>query len=123
MLFAGLMLVALCFPSSRSLGAKLHPTGWQIRNYSGPFAAELGVNLLPPVPVWILGPQGQPVSHPVTNAPPNLPNNLLSTLTDNNLSTLSLLTNPPIIVIDMVQTSAVDRVVLSGKCQSIKYFF
>jgi len=122
MLFAGLMLIALCFPSSRSLGARLDPTGWQIRNYSGPFAAELGVNLMPPVPVWILGPQGQPVSQPVTNAPLNLPNNLLSTLTDNNLSTFITLTNPAIIVIDMLQTSAVDRVVLEGSANRLNTF-
>jgi hypothetical protein len=121
-LAAGLILAAFCLPSSRSLGAKLDPTGWQIRNYSGPFAAELGVNLMPPVPVWISGPQGQQISQPVPNAPPNLPNNLLSTLTDNNLSTFVTLTNPPIIVIDMVQTSAVDRVVLEGSANQLNTF-
>jgi len=122
MLFAGLMLVAFCLPSSRSLGAKLDHSGWQIINYSGVNGAELGVNLTPPVPVWIAGQQGQQVSQTVSNATPDSPNNLLSTLTDNNLSTFVTLTNPPIIVIDMLQTSAVDRVVLEGSANQLNTF-
>lgn len=116
-LFLG--MVALCVVTSQGLAAKLNPSNWQIWNYSGAMASQLGLPA-PPVPTGmiVLG-TPQEFGNPTGNAnvgspPPNPPNLAITNITDNNLSTFTTLSGPPVMLIDMQQSCSIDRVLLEG---------
>jgi len=117
-----LALLLFCGVKSQVLAAKLNTTDWQIWNYSGVYASQLGA-AQPPVPngVTVVAVQGTPQqlgnllgNESAGSQPPTLPDMSITNLVDNNLSTFVTLSNPPVILIDMQQPCAVDRVLLEG---------
>jgi hypothetical protein len=112
-----LAIITLGFATTESRAAKLDSTDWQIWNYSGSLAAQLGIQ--PPAPngVTILGLAQSfkgVIEQPNVGSPPPSTALLITNLTDNNLSTFITLSNPPVILIDMQVPCAIDRVVLEG---------
>jgi hypothetical protein len=92
-----------------SNAAKLDPTAWTIYNFSGSLISSMNAPL-PPTNLHIVT-NNQPAGGPAgaTNA-----GNVLTGLTDGNLSTYTTLAYPASMVIDLGQTCAIDRVYLIG---------
>ena len=110
-----LALSLLALVCCRALAAKLDSSNWVIHNFSGSLVTNLNAPM-PPSNLRVV------LSGPGTNAAPvtnSVASNVLTNLTDNSLGTFSTLVSPEVILIDLGQTCAVDRVLVLGTSNQV----
>jgi hypothetical protein len=112
------MALATFFGSRHELSAaKIDPATFAIYNYSGGAASNLtGAKVSPPFNLHVVSPNETNAGAASNQVAPAAvtASFMVTNLTDNNLQTFITLSNPAVLVIDLGQTSVIDRVYLIG---------